>query len=291
VQQPLKEKYPFLDTSEYLRLQTGKLYAKIMAEMDAGTHAADVLTISEISMAQDFQSKQHWMLYASPSYTGYDAKFLSKPAGYWGTWRVLIFGIAYNTDVVKPEEAPKTWKDLLDPKWKGQINFKDSASGGQYNQWHMLRKLYGDEYWQKMMENKPIGLAASTQQWEKLINREHKLIGLAQGGYYANNKKKGAPVAIVFPKEGVPSIGEFAGVVQTAPHPECAKLFIDYLFSLEGQTKMVDIMQESSAHPKAPTVAAIPPLSELNLYVPDDWDEYYKTNATWGDIWNKIVGM
>ena len=288
---PYTDKYPFVNTSEYLRLQTGKLYAKITAEMDAGTKAADVLQITEISMALDFQKKGGWLSYISPSYAEYDKKFLSDPLGQWGIFKLQVFGMAYNTDVLKPDEAPKTWQDLLDPKWKGAINFKDSASGGQYNQWHMLRALFGEEYWQKMEAQKPIGLASTTQQFERLINRQDKIIGLAQSSTYAINKGKGAPLALVLPKEGVAYITQQAGVVKDAPHPECAKLFVDTLFSVEGQAAVVNVAQDYSAHPKAPLTAGTPPLTEMNLYIPKDWDEYYATNEKWAPIWNKIVGM
>jgi len=92
------------------------------------------------------------------------------PNGYWASVRLHVFGPAVNTDLVKPADWPKTYNDLLDPKWgNGQINFKDSASGLQYNQYVMLAKLYGDSWWDKLALQKPVALAGIAQQFEKTL--------------------------------------------------------------------------------------------------------------------------
>src|SRR5438067_819015 len=61
-----KAKYPFVDVGEYLRLQTGKLYAKVLPEMEQNVQSCDVLTLSEIALSIDFQNKGYWLPYLSP---------------------------------------------------------------------------------------------------------------------------------------------------------------------------------------------------------------------------------
>src|SRR5919197_5945105 len=213
-----KAKYPWVDVSEYLRLQTGKLYAKIEPEMQQGVQSADVLTLSEIALVHDFQKKGYWQAYASPEMETNDKKWKSNPEGLWTSNWINIAGIAWNPTKVKSEEAPKTYQDLLDPKWgNGQICFKDSASGLQYAQWAMIVKLYGEDFWNKMIAQKPIGLAGTAQQYEKVINGEIKINGLAQTSTFVQHKQAGAPIEIALPKEGVPFTSLTIGIVKNAP--------------------------------------------------------------------------
>ena len=101
-----KKDFPKIKTS-YVRLQTGSLYAKITAERSAGRFGVDVLQLSDISPAIDFQKKGGWEQYASPEYAAYKAEYQSSPAGYYGVPGVGFAGICYNRTKVKPEQAPR----------------------------------------------------------------------------------------------------------------------------------------------------------------------------------------
>src|SRR5215204_830472 len=175
-----KEKYPWVDVSEYLRLQTGKLYAKLEPEMQQDVQSADVTTLTEIALAVDFQKKGFFMEYHSPMLKNYDKKWKSDPEGLWLSPWINIAGIAWNPNKVPASEAPKTYLDLLNnPKWgNGQICFKDSASGLQYAQWAMIVKLHGEEFWEKMSALKPVGLAGTAQQYEKVVAGEILINGM-----------------------------------------------------------------------------------------------------------------
>src|SRR5215213_2042159 len=102
-----KEKYPWVDVSEYLRLQTGKLYAKLEPEMQQGVQSADVTTLTEIALAVDFQKKGFFMEYQSPMLKNYDKKWKSDPEGLWLSPWINIAGIAWNPNKVPASEAPK----------------------------------------------------------------------------------------------------------------------------------------------------------------------------------------
>src|SRR5205085_6166363 len=141
-----KKDFPKIKTS-YVRLQPGALYAKITAERSANRFAVDVLQLSDISPAIDFQKKGGWQQYASPEYAAYKAEYQSSPAGYYGVPGVGFAGICYNRTNVKTEQAPKTWKDILNPAFKDGISAKLATSGMQHAQWYMLRKLYGNDFW------------------------------------------------------------------------------------------------------------------------------------------------
>jgi iron(III) transport system substrate-binding protein len=287
-----KAKYPWVEVGEYLRLQTGKLYPKIEEEMAQNVQSCDVLTLSEIALTMDFQGKGYWQPYLSPELERYDKKFKSETQGLWASTWLQFAGIAWNPSIVKSEEAPKTYQDLLDPKWgNAAINMKDSASGLQYAQYVVVSKLHGEGYWDKFAAQKPVGLAGTAQQYEKILNGENKLNGLAQQSTYVLKKKDNAPLEIVFPKEGIPQISLQTGIVKNAPHPNTAKLFIDFLFSEEGQKTMVDLYGDYSPRPGVAPPPHVPKFEELNFMYPDDLDKYIAEQPAWREKWNKIVGV
>jgi len=141
----------------YVRAQTGALYAKITAERSAGRFLVDVLQLSDVSPAIDFQKKGGYEPYVSPEHAGYKAAYLSTPPGYFAWAGASFAGIAYHRGRVKPEQAPKVWKDLLNPAFKDGISAKLSTSGMQHAQWYMLRKLYGNDFWQEFAKQRPRG--------------------------------------------------------------------------------------------------------------------------------------
>jgi iron(III) transport system substrate-binding protein len=116
-----KKDFPKIKTS-YVRLQTGALYAKVTAERSAGRFGLDVLQLSDISPAIDFQKKGGWEQYMSPEYAAYKPEYHSTPPGYYGVPGVGFAGIAYNKSKLKAEQAPKTWKDINNPAYKDGVS-------------------------------------------------------------------------------------------------------------------------------------------------------------------------
>src|SRR6266699_3226549 len=108
--------FPKIKTA-YVRAQTGALYNKILSERSAGRFDVDVLQLSDIAPALDFQKRGGYETYVAPETDAYKPEYLSAPVGSFFWTGVTFAGIAYNNAKVKPEEAPKTWKDLLNPRW------------------------------------------------------------------------------------------------------------------------------------------------------------------------------
>lgn len=290
VLQAFSKLFPKIDTSKYLREQTGRLYAKLTAERRAGTFLADVCDLTDIAIARDFQKNGGFARYVSPHLSAYEARFQSDTPGL-STWcGVDVVGIAYNTNVVPAAEAPKNWKDLLDPKWRGALNLKDSASGWQGIQWLLFRKMYGDRFWKDMAGQKPRGLASVTQQYERLISGEDKVNGMAQFSVYLKNKEKGAPIGFVFPPDGVIVGPTVTGVVDRAPHPEAANLFVDWLLSPVGQAAYVKANYYYSVRKDVTPPPSGKAIAEMKVLVPD-WEESQATHGQYVKEWNALVGL
>lgn len=283
------DQFPKIKTS-YVRLQAGALYAKILAERNAKAFTADVLTISDLGMAQDFQRRGGWKQYMSPEISAYKDQYKSKPEGFYTASCIILSGIAYNPNFVKPEDAPKTWEDLLNPKWKDLINVKVSNSGLQHANWFVLKPLLAKDYFEKFGENKPRAFDSYVQQYGRLVDGQDHVIMAAQYSGFIEFKAKGAPVAFTFPDTGAPGTQQSAGVVSDAPHPNAAELFLDWYLGPVGQKAYAEILfNHSPREDVAPPPGGLP-IKEIKVITPQDNDAYEKSRPEFAKEWDKIVG-
>ena len=282
--------FPKIKT-KYTRLQAGALYAKVSAERQAKTFTVDVMQISDMGMILDFQKKNGYDHYVSPAMANYKADYKSQPEGYW-TWGAIgPAGLAFNTTTVTPDQAPKTWADAVDPKWADAITVKLSTSGLQHVAWFELRRLYGPDYWTKFGALKPKGFDSYVQQYDRLVNQQDKLIHTAQYSGYLEWKAKGAPVGFVAPADGLPATPESWGIVTDGPHPNAARLFVDWFLSDLGQKAMSDnLYLHSAKHGAAPPPGG-EPLEKLKLLMPADWESFLKSRTEFAKEWDRYTGL
>ena len=278
-------------TTNFIRLQTGALYQKLMTERRANVFLVDALQLTDIGFVLDFQKRNGYLRYVSPEMSGYKADYKSQPEGYW-TWASFIMaGIAYNPKLVPPDQVPKSWKDMLNPRWASTVSTKGSTSGLQHVAWYELKRLYGDEYWKTFTELKPRGFDSYVQQYDRLTSGQDAIAHTAQLSGYLLAKAKGAPIAFVFPEEGMVNTPGFMGAVAEAPHPNAAQLFMDWFLSKHGQKIYDDIMLLNSPRDDAEPPPGSKPVSEFKLLYPADWQAFLATHGQFVKEWDKITGV
>jgi iron(III) transport system substrate-binding protein len=284
--------FPKIKTS-YVRAQTGALYNKISTERAAGRFDVDILQLSDLAPALDFQKKGGYEIYHSPEAGGYKPEHLSNPAGAFFWTGVTFGGLAYSTAKVKAEEAPKSWKDLLDPKWRNAMSCKISSSGLQFVQWYELRKLYGDEYWQAFAKQRPRGFDSRVQLFDRLAKGDDKVCALAEYAAYVLYKEKGAAIEFVAPEDGLPATPLLVGIVDKAPHPEVAKLFVDWAMSNRGQAfyQSNPHLIYGSLRTDAPPMPTGKRLSDFKLLTPTDYADYLGSRDKFTKDWNGMLGL
>jgi iron(III) transport system substrate-binding protein len=287
-----RKDFPKIKTS-YVRLQTGALYAKILAERSAGRFLVDVIQMSEPSPAIDFQKKGGYELYLSPEQTAYRPEYRSNPPGHFTLPASTFAGIAYNRSKVTLAEAPKAWKDILNPAFKDGISAKLSTSGMQHTQWYMLRKLYGADFWQQFAKQRPRGFDSRAQLFDRLAKGDDRVCAIAEYGGYVLFKEKGADIEYVTPADGLPATLINLGVVNKAPHPEAAKLFLDWALSKRGQNvyQTHKILLYGSLRPDVPPMATGKRLSDFKLLIPTDLTDFEASHAAFVKEWNGIMGL
>lgn len=282
--------FPKIRTT-YLRLQAGGLYAKLLAERQGKVYLADLVQLSDMSFAQDFQKRGGYMQYVSPEMAAYKPAYKSTPEGYWNWGALVIAAIAYNPRLVTAAEAPKTWLDVMDPKWTDAISVKVTISGLQHVEWYVLRQLYGNDYWQKLAPLKPHAFDSYVQQFDHLVNGQDKIAITAQYSGYLMMKAKGAPVEFVYPPDGLIASPQPYGLIAEAPHPEAAKLFYDWFLGAPGQAAMTQTLYYNSPRDDVPPPPGGVGTASFKLLFPADWQKFEQSHTQFAREWDKLTGL
>ena len=158
-------------------------------------------------------------------------------------------GLWYNADLVKPEEM-RSFDDLLNPKWKHKIGLNDPRIGGSgQSLWSFLWEIKGEDYLKKLVQQE-LFLSRNTRQIADALARGAIAISIGLGvSEFEPHLKAGLPVKeLPKPKEGLPASSAFGvvGIVKDPPHPNAAKLFINWLLSKEGQELYTRVMESST---------------------------------------------
>ncbi|HWG07039.1 MAG TPA: extracellular solute-binding protein [Beijerinckiaceae bacterium] len=255
VQRPIAEafhaKYPFIDI-KYWRGTAEDIVAKVQAETQAHNAIADVVEgsgltggVDEAHVAAPFTSKYSAIL--PPSYIAPDRTAI--------TTRFRYIALGYNTRYVSKDEAPKTYQDLLDPKWKGKMAWAvGSGESGALIIITALRAAWGeakaDDYFSKLAPQQIASLAVSNRAVMDAVVSGQYWIGLGISAHHPIiSASKGAPSATVL-LDPVPALSDAIQVLKATKHPYSAMLLVDFMLSPQVQT----MLQKAEYFPSNPDV-------------------------------------
>lgn len=246
-----QQKYPFIQ-AELFRLGAEKMRTKILTEARAGRHFFDVTSMDVVENGV----LQGQRIFAPYKASGRDAipAGLKDDEGYWTAIYVRQFVLAYNTRLVSEKEVPKDWPEMLGPAWKGKIGMDSEET-----EWYAaLAEYWGREKARKFLR----GLAAQNPG----LHQGHTLIAkltlagefplsIAHASRIEQMKGQGAPLDWVETVDPVVISPSVVSLSAHAPHPNAARVFIDYVLSYEGQK----IMRDSF---RVPARSDLPPLAK-----------------------------
>jgi iron(III) transport system substrate-binding protein len=247
-----------------------RLFQRLAQERDSNIHSADAVECSDMT-ALLYWKKQGWLAPFVPVDVAEKWPADQRdPDGYFATERFTLSPIAYNTKLVKPEDAPKSFADLLDKKWTGKIvKAHPGYSGTIVTVTFELSRELGWDYFKKLGQQRVMQVQSAAEPPKKVAQGERPIA--ADGGEYfmLQIRDQGGPIGPVYPSEGTPLIPGGAGVVADAPHPNAARLLIGWLFSREGQQLLVDTGWLRSFHPDVKPKPGMKPLSDIRTMKPD----------------------
>jgi len=262
---------------EVHRTGSQRILQRVMQELQANIKNVDVIHTSDAGHYVFLKDKKLLMRYTPAGVESFPPSFKDKDGYHYGL-RATVNVIAYNTKAVPAAEAPRTWKDLLDPRWRGKlVTAHPGYSGVIATHVLALVHLYGWDYFKQLAQNKPM-LVQSAVDPSGIVASGERLVAANGGDYtFYQTKKKGNPIEIVFPKEGVPLVVSPSAIASFAPHPNAAKLFTDFTFSLDIQQVLADSEGLYTGHPGVKYPPDQPKLGDLKLLQVDP-EELEKRN-------------
>ncbi len=274
-----KAKYPFLDIATgFYSGPTGRVLARVGAEVDAKRLSFDVMLAANAAAWIELTRQGKIMRYDSPEFATYPAG--SKMDGYWAAAQAIGVIPVYNKNQLAPADAPKSWLDLLAPRFAGgKLAIQNAAAGTQFNQTYLLERALGADFESKLAAQHPVVMATGAQMTDAIVRGEI-LIGASLDHWRAfTPEAKQAGLVAIYPVEGLPLTLAPVGILAGAPHPNAAKLFLDFILSQEGQRLLnTELYGMYSMRPDVPPPAGQKPLAELHPLLPIDLDDYLKAS-------------
>src|SRR5215467_13103920 len=244
-----EQKYPGIAV-RVERSGAERVFQRIDQEYRSNIHAVDVVNTADQAHCIIWK-RNGWLASYLPEDVAkhFDKRFYD-PDALHVTTRVLVSPFGYNTKLVKAENAPKSFADLLDPKWAGKmVKAHPAYSGTIMNATFQIARDLGWEYFEKLAKQRVMQVQSSTDPPKKLALGERAV--MADGNDYnlIQLKEAGQPVEVVYPTEGTPLVTGPSAVFNSAPDPNAARLFQNWVHSREGQQELVDFARQHSVHP------------------------------------------
>jgi len=276
-----KKKYPFTNTGLY-RGNGEAVLSRIITEARAKKHLWYV-TINGGLKGELLKREGYLAKYPSPQRKFFPEGHMD-PEGYWTDVYFNAFVIAYNTRLVPSQDVPKTYEDLLDPKWKGKMGSSDNPFdwfAAMFRK-EVMGKEKGLEYMKKLSEQ-DIQFRAGKTLITNLVVAGEMSLGIALYNQGVEQlKEKGAPIEWVAIEPIIPLLHPLC-ISARAPHPNTARLFVDYVLSKEGQeilARQYRIPTRVDVDPLVPRLKKGLKTLPFDPDIVDDYDKYVKLFRT-----------
>lgn len=274
--------------NKFFRLGQEALQARVEAEARAGKILADTIGTSDFDVAQDMIDRGLIDTESRPAFWDEYPQQWRYPKLSNIAFAILSCNMIYNNKQVSATDAPKTWRDLVAPQWKGKVVIPSPEYAGTgfalLAEW--VRR-YGWDFIKALKNNGTFVVQAVSASDTRVISGE-KSIGIANSHRLSTLLGQGAPLTAVWSRETPPvALSYVHAVFKKAPHPNAARLYRDYCLTLKVQNQQTKVGLWS-AHPKAQQPANIPHFNEVAL-VQLDWDQIRKTRKSLLDGWKEIM--
>ncbi|MFO1161676.1 MAG: extracellular solute-binding protein [Reyranellaceae bacterium] len=243
-----------------------RIFQRIGQEYQSKIHVCDVVNSSDAAHLIVWKRASMLAPYLPEEVAQHYPKAHWDPDGMYASWRVTLAPVAYNTNLVKPEDAPKGFMDLLDAKWTGKIvKAHPGYSGTIMTATQQLSRDLGWGYFEKLAKQKVMQVQSAADPPKKLALGERAV--MADGTEYLVTmlKAKNDPIEEVYAVEGTPLITGPSAVMARAANPNAARLFYAWSMTAQAQQLNVDVGALRSAHPLVKDRSDRKKLSEIKL--------------------------
>jgi len=269
---------------------TGQVaYQRLLMDIKNHTPQCDVFSATDASHIPILKDRHELTPYTPENAAALLPQFMavSDPGWYYVSNAQRYF-IIYNTQKVKPEEAPQAWTDLLDPRWKNQVALGHPGFSGCTGTWALaLKQTYGWEFFEKLAKNNPrIGRSAADP--VTLITAGECLVGPGAAGGVYPGIARGNPLGIVNPRDGLVVCVTPSAIPANAPHPNAARLFMEWLMG-DSYSRLIAGDGSEPIRTGVPPLAGEPPLSSQKV-IPVTVDQIRKGVPEVIEQWRDTFG-
>jgi iron(III) transport system substrate-binding protein len=267
IAQSFEARYPGIKV-QIQRSGGERTYQRVMEEYASNIHNVDFVSSS---------NRNHLLLWKK---AGWLTPFITEemkafpadqrdPDGTYLSSSGSLCVISYNTKLLKPEDAPKSYADLLDPKWKGKlVKGHPGYSGLILGCTYFLAEKLGWDYLKKLGQQGVMQTQSAIDPPRKVVAGERQVAVDSGENTVFGLQDAGEPIGLIYPLEGTPGTAAAAGIMKDAPHPNAARLFAAHFFGQGSQQALSDHGYRVF-HPGVTLKAGRKPLSEINTWFAD----------------------
>ncbi|MBV8168459.1 MAG: extracellular solute-binding protein [Alphaproteobacteria bacterium] len=271
-----------------IRVTSQVAYQRLTQDIAKGVPQCDVFSSADIGHYVILSKQGRFATYEpenerqlSPEFQNFDAA-----RTYYPTSMNLVF-LAWNTKKVTQEQAPKRWSDLLDPKWKGQISLGHPGFSGAVGTWtSALVKLYGWDFFEKLEKNRPL-VGRSINDTTTMLNAGERSVAHVTGAAI-ESAARGNPIGYGYAEDGTVVVLNASAVMANAPHPNAARLFLEFLLGPE-HAEISMIYGREPIRPDVTPAPGVKRVSELKI-LPQTPEELAERIPQAIERWRDIFG-
>ncbi len=220
---------------ELFRTGGVQVLRRFLMEQDAKRPGADVLVSSDLSAIRDLMGKNSFVPFKPIGMDKVPATF-NEPSGLCVAQRVSIISIYGRTDMIPPDQMPKTWTDLADPKFKGKLVMTNpNFSSLQVAVIAMLSRAHGWDFFDRLNKNDVLIVQGNEQALNLVKTGERAIVAGGDSQYASAARLQGHKIDNTFPADGTFALPSTTSVVRGSRHPNAAKLMAEFTLSLEAQ--------------------------------------------------------
>lgn len=266
------------------------IFQRLSQDLSQKVAGADVFSSVDIGNFITLKEKKALLKYQTETESELLEPFQNlDPEKFFHATVASVIVIAYNTDKVKGADIPRTWQDLLDPKWNGKLALGHPGFSGFAGSWAaQMLKLYGKSYFERLEKVRPL-VSRSLQDAVGLLGSGERLVSAIPIAPIIESADKGNPLAIEYPSDGAIFVATPSAVLANAPHPNAAKLFLEFLQGPEFNQIMVKARYESMRADVKP-LPGVKSVAEVKLIRPTIDDQVNGIPKT-AELWRDIFGQ
>lgn len=250
--------------------------SKVNAELTSGKTKADLLITSDPFWYVEMKKKGKLLKYESAA-AKHAPKSFSDPDGYFEVNRIPVMVLGYHSEAIKPEELPRTWKELTESKWKDKVSMGDPLqSGTNFTTAAFLSDRYGWDFFKKLRSQNLIAAGGNSSVLNRIETKERP-VGVLLLENILKAMKKNSPVRPLYPTDGVIAIPSPIAITSDTKDPELAKQIYDWFFSDYAQNEIV----KSGMYSPLPHIA--PPQGA------PDWSNLKQRAMPWSEAFRQKI--